>query len=208
MCLLHLGDGELRTGSKSNIQLPELCVSTVNEFIELVWPLQWHTPHHPSHQLAMAHMACSEYSGNVLLLTHVPVTDICRPAFYSVSTPRRQFPMWPAFAMTIKKSRARRCSLLGCFWTNQFLHTGSVFIISGRLLLRSRLLGAPCDCLHLLQGWRSHLSRHFTYIQLYRWQRQVKGAQHAECSEQLSVRWQVHLKLIRRRLVKISNSNY
>lgn len=75
-------------------------------------------------------IACGEYSGNVLLIPRIPLspTDAGLP----FTLRRRQFPLRPAFAMTINKAQGQTLQCVGVLLDEPVFTHGQLYVASSR----------------------------------------------------------------------------
>jgi len=83
-----------------------------------------------SQQYITGQIACGEYSGNVLLIPRIPLspTDAGLP----FTLRRRQFPLRPAFAMTINKAQGQTLQCVGVLLDEPVFTHGQLYVASSR----------------------------------------------------------------------------
>ena len=82
-----------------------------------------------------AEIACGEYAGSVLFIPRIPLslTDACLP----FTLRRRQFPVRPAFAMTINKAQGQTLMKCGVLLDKPVFPHGQLYDVRcGRVALR------------------------------------------------------------------------
>ena len=77
-----------------------------------------------------AEIACGEYAGNILFIPHIPLspTDAGLP----FTLRRRQFPVRPAFAMTINKAQGQTLQRAGVLLDEPVFTHGQLYVASSR----------------------------------------------------------------------------